>query len=250
MLIVKTSSVNARMKANNAPRVALEECAPNVFIVHDIRVRPFLQGEGERDGNRFVLTSWRRDGLFARLRERGLDVSTFASQIHDLPALPPVTVPDLPPRWYRLGHADERWSMYDPATRQIGACVPDTTQSQAGVWLTPGAVVRRRRGRGAGEWYAVTAQGADALQFRHLSDDDAILAGLAQASCYDHAPLQLIPTAPDQVILVTPILPVVYQRCAGRWATSDRHGTTWQLQPAQLPLMHQLLARLAIAVAL
>lgn len=238
------------MKANSAARAALEECAPNVFIIHDIRVRPFLHGEGDRDGNRFVLTSWRRDGLIARIRERGLDVATFESQIAALPALPrPPSIADAP-RWQRLGHADERWSYYDPTTRQIVSCAVDTHKSQSGVWLYPGWVVRRRRGRGAGEWYCAAIQGSDTLQYMRLHDEDAaLLCGLAQAHTCAHPPLVVTPVNDDVVQLTTPILPQVYQRCAGRWATSDRTGTTWQLPHAQLALMQQMLARLGITVA-
>lgn len=234
------------MKANNSARVALEECAPNVFIIHDIRVHPFLHGEGTRTGNRFVLTSWRRDGLVARIRERGLVVATLEAQIAALPALPTPPVITEVPRWHRLGHADERWSYYDPATRAIVPCVLSTHADTAGVWLQPGWVVRRRRGRGASEWYRTVPQGAESVQYIPVSDDDAILLGLAQAAIMDHAPLVAHQPDPDHVTLTTPLLPHSYQQCAIRWANNDRSGVTWLMPRAHLVWMQRLLKRLGI----
>ena len=235
------------MKANSSSRVALEECAPNVFIVHDIRVRPFLHGEGTYDGNRFVLTSWRRDGIFARIRERGLDVASLDSQITDLPALPVAPRIDAQPRWQRLGHPDERWSYYDPTRRAVGACDAVTHDHQQGVWIHPGWVVRRRRGRGAGDWYRSAPQGAQALQYTRIDDDAALLCGLAQAARHPHPPLQITAPTSDVVVIVTPVMPQSYQHCAKRWASGDRDGTTWQMPGAHLVWMQRLLSRLGIA---
>ncbi len=235
------------MKANSPSRVALEECAPNVFIVHDIRVRPFLHGEGTYDGNRFVLTSWRRDGIFARIRERGLDVASLDTQITTLPALPAAPRIAEHPRWQGLGHPDERWSYYDPTRRTVAACDAVIHDQQHGVWIHPGWVVRRRRGRGAGDWYRSAAQGAHALQYTRIDDDAALLCGLAQAARYPHPPLPITWQAPDVVVIVTPLIPLHYQQCAKRWATGNRDGTTWQMPAAHLVWMQRLLSRLGIA---
>jgi hypothetical protein len=237
------------MKANNLSRVALEECAPNVFIVHDIRVRPFLHGEGNYVGNRFVLTSWRRDGLFARIRERGLDVASLDAQIAALPALPVMPPLADAPRWHLLGHDDERWSYYDATTRSIAVCAMASHRERMAVALIPGWVVRRRRGRGAGEWYRTAPQGTDTIQFSRIDEDTAILCGLAQAALHHHAPLPVTVVAPEMVQLVTPVLPQPYQHCAKRWAIGMRDGTTWQLPSTHLDWMHRLLHRLAIAVS-
>jgi len=237
------------MKANNLLRVALEECAPNVFIVHDIRVRPFLHGEGDYVGNRFVLTSWRRDGLFARIRERGLEVASLDAQIAALPALPVMPPLHDAARWHLLGHDDERWSYYDATTRAIATCAVTRHHERMGVALIPGWVVRRRRGRGAGEWYRTAPQGTDTIQFSRVDEDTAVLCGLAQAALQHHAPLVVTNVAPDVVQLVTPVLPQPYQHCAKRWATGTRDGTTWQMPSTHLDWMHRLLRRLAINVA-
>lgn len=237
------------MKANNPPRVALEECAPNVFIVHDIRVRPFLHGEGDYTGNRFVLTSWRRDGLFARIRDRGLEVASLDAQIAALPTLPPAPPLAATPRWHVIGHADERWSYYDAPSRTIIPCTVSDQQSRAVVAITPGWLVRRRRGRGGGEWYRTMVQGSDTIQLTHIDQDAALLCGLAQAATYVHAPLPLTPQSADVVVLRTPVLPQPYIQCANRWATSDRDGITWHVPVAHLHWMQHLLARLSIVIA-
>ena len=51
--------------------IDLEEVRPHIFQIHYPRVVSTLKGEGVINGQQFELTSWRREGLLARLRERG-----------------------------------------------------------------------------------------------------------------------------------------------------------------------------------
>ena len=206
-----------------------------------------FRSEGSYDGNRFVLTSWRRDGLFARIRDRGLEVASLDTQIAALPALPKALALATQPRWQCLGHTDERWSYYDPARRAVVACDVDCHDQQPGVWMYAGWVVRRRRGRGAGEWYRSAAQGAQALQYTRIDEDGALLCGLAQAALLHHLPLPITLSADEVAVIETPLLPQHYQQCAKRWASGDRAGTTWQMPVAHLVWMQRLLSRLGIA---
>jgi hypothetical protein len=231
------------MKANNVRHGALEEYAPNHFMVHDIRVRPFIRGEGDVEGNRFVMTSWRRDGLMARLAERGLVMVTIESLTESLPALPaPFPIAD-EARWQPLGHPSERWSFYDPRQRAVVACETVSHADQQGVWLYPGCMVRRRRGRGLAEWYRSQVQGAHTLQYTPLDEDSAVLQGLSQACAYTHDPIALRASATGAVVVEIPYLPRAHQAVLARCATTDRNGLVWQCHPDHLHLVAGVLAR-------
>src|SRR4051812_24022979 len=67
------------------PALDLEEIAPDRFLVHNLRAKELLKGEGTLSGRLFELTTWRREGLLARLRGRGLHVQTFADCVAALP---------------------------------------------------------------------------------------------------------------------------------------------------------------------
>ncbi len=234
------------MKANKVRHGALEEYAPNHFMVHDIRVRPFIRGEGDVEGNRFVMTSWRRDGLMARLAERGLIMVTIESLTESLPALPvPASIAD-EARWHPLGHASERWSYYDPRQRGIIACETVTHTDQQGIWLYPGCMVRRRRGRGQAEWYRSQTQGTHTIQFTPLDEDSAVLQGLAQATRYTQEPIAVRAGENEHVIVEIPLLPRAHQGVLARCATPDREGLVWQCHPDHLHLVSGVLARVNV----
>ncbi len=234
------------MKANNVRHGALEEYAPNHFMVHDIRVRPFIRGEGDVEGNRFVMTSWRRDGLMARLAERGLVMVTIESLTESLPPLPaPSPIAD-EARWQPLGHPSERWSYYDPRQRAVVTCDTVSHADQQGVWLYPGCMVRRRRGRGQAEWYRSQPQGAHTIQYTPLAEDTALLQGLAQATGYTHEPIALRAGTNGDVAVTIPLLPKVHQSVLSRCATTDRDGLVWQCHPDHLHLVAGVLARVQV----
>lgn len=236
------------MKANKVRHGALEEYAPNHFMVHDIRVRPFIRGEGDVEGNRFVMTSWRRDGLMARLAERGLVMVTIESLTAALPALPaPLPIADAP-RWQPLGHSSERWSYYDPRHHAVVACETLTHADQQGVWLYPGWMVRRRRGRGQAEWYRSQTQGAHTLQYTPIDDDSALLQGLAQATRYTHDPIVVRAAENGAVRVTIPLLPRPHQGVLARCASSDRDGLEWHCHPDHLHLVVGVLARVNLVL--
>lgn len=236
------------MKANNVRHGALEEYAPNHFMVHDIRVRPFIRGEGDVEGNRFVMTSWRRDGLMARLAERGLVMVTIESLTESLPALPaPASIAD-DARWQPLGHPSERWSFYDPRQRAVVTCETVSHADQQGVWLYPGCMVRRRRGRGQAEWYRSQSQGTHTIQYTPIDEDSALLQGLSQASTYPHDPITVRAGENGAVVVTIPLLPRAHQAVLARCATTDRNGLVWQCHPDHLHLVTGVLARVQVFV--
>jgi len=231
------------MKGNNPP-TAFEELTPNIFVVHDIRVTPFLRGEGELMGNRFTLTSWRRDGLFARIRQRGLSVASLDDQIADLPRLP--HAPSLGDSHWHPSTAHERWSMYDPAQRMLVPLERTPRNTQSGVMIPLGAVVRRRHGRGIPEWFGCHALNGYHLDLVPLDEDTALLYALAQAAPV--APALRWERIDTFAHLAVPHLPRPHMNLLGRLARFDQLRQTWATEITHLTFLSQFLHRVGIAL--
>src|SRR5262245_18472395 len=126
----------------------MDEIAPNHFVVHNSHVASLLKGEGLVKGRFFDLTTWRRDGLLARLRERGFTVRTIADRLAALPE--PTTPPPIDGAgWRPLVHAIEQISNFDLQRFRWHPLAPQTGDGVTGVVIYDGWVLRRRKGRGS-----------------------------------------------------------------------------------------------------
>lgn len=209
----------------------MEEVRPRLFRVFSPTIHRFLKDEGTFKGTLFTLTTWRRDGLMARLREQGFLVRTLEDQVAALPPLPPA-VPIGNPAPYTVRSTD-RYSHFDPLRL---AWVPDTPQEREGqhtVLLHEGWVVRYRRGRGAASNAQVFINRAGIAHLHPLSDLDALLAGYAQVALVRTAPLK-VQQDPTHVYLPGIVLPPPHHRVIERIATQTERGwkaekTWWSL---------------------
>lgn len=212
----------------------LEEIRPDAFLIHNPALGPLLSGEGERTGDRFYLTTWRREGLIARLRMRTFVVHTLVDQIAalpDLPAPPPLGAPQIRP-----AVGAERISIFsaDP----LGwTPAPSTDQ---GVQLYEGAIIRRRRGRGPASYFQIGPAGA----FQPLEEDVALRLGYARIAAQQ--PVVALQPAADGAFLSDLPLPEAHRLLLGRLATATRAG--WQIPAASSALVGLLLARLGLQV--
>ncbi|ABU59712.1 hypothetical protein [Roseiflexus castenholzii] len=154
----------------------IDEIAPGRFVVRDTRANTLLKREGDLEGRLFTLRSWRRDGLLARLRERGFRVRTLEDRVRALPPLPP-PVPAGVAFWHPLPD-NERWSVFDPQRLDWVPVPEETRNGVVGCVVRQGQVIRRRRGRGVPR-YALVAAGA---MLRTINETEALLRGYAQAA--------------------------------------------------------------------
>ncbi|EFO81424.1 hypothetical protein OSCT_0706 [Oscillochloris trichoides DG-6] len=209
-----------------------EELRPGLFMIHNPALSPVLRGEGEREGDRFRLTTWRGEGLIARLRARTFVVLTLLDQVAALPDLP--TPPPLGAAFLRDLARNERISYFAPDP--LGwVPVPNPTPSSAE--LREGWIVRRRRSRGPAS-YAHIQHG----NFLACDEDRALRLGYAQVS-----PTTLtVATTPQGILLPNLPLPQAHQHLLGRIAASTPQG--WLVAPESLPLVTALLARLGVGV--
>lgn len=165
-----------RRSARSDRRYDMDEVTPGRFIVRDLRAAPLLKTEGNLDGRLFTLHSQRRDGLLARLRERGLRVRTLEDRIRALPRPPHAPAPGAG-AWQPLP-PDERWSVFDPLHLDWMPATIEDRDGQARVLVQAGQIVRRRRGRRA-PIYALVEPGTG---LRAIDETEALLLGYAQAA--------------------------------------------------------------------
>ncbi len=222
------------------PQPDIEEITPNHFLVRDGRANTLLKGEGELIGNRFTLTSWRRDGLLARLRERGFRVLALEDRIAALPA-PPKPPPLGAPIWYPLATAAERLSRFDGTALQWLPIASEQRGGVAGVMLRPGWPVRRRRGRGPAEFALVPERAGAGL--RSLSEQEALLIGYAQAAAA--GPLALTARHTEEGLVLPAVeLPPAYRELLARLA--ERHPEGLLVDDRAWPFVEALFARLGV----
>lgn len=191
-------------------RLDLDEIAPGRFMIHNPRMIQLLKGEGTIAGRLFEQTSWRREGLLARLRERELQVRTLDDRIAALP-----TPPDDPPPigvlgWRALATPLEQFSHFDLRSLGWHAVTPTPREGVPGVALYGGWVLRRRKGRGNGSYYLALHERAGGIGLRPLGETQALLSGFAQALALDPRPL-LAERRGDKLLLPHVELPPAYR---------------------------------------
>jgi hypothetical protein len=223
------------MKGQQRPALDFEEIAPNRFMLHNPHTRVLLKGEGTIAGRLFELTTWRRDGLLARLRERGFKVRTLADMTAALPALPP------PPPiggagWRPLASTIEQFSHFDLRNLRWRPLAPEQRDGVNGVMVCAGWVLRRRKGRGAASYYLALAERGGGIGLRALDETTALVSGYAQAAALDDRPL-LAGRHDQQIVLPDVDLPPAHVAVLRRVATEsdkellvDERG--WELAQA------------------
>jgi hypothetical protein len=201
------------LKRQQRPAIDLEEIAPNRFMIHTQRTQTLLNGEGTIAGRLFELTTWRREGLLARLRERGFRVRTLADMAAALPA-PPPPPPIGGTGWRPLASAIELLSHFDLRNLRWRSLVPEQRGGVSGVMVCAGWVLRRRKGRGPGAYYLALAEHSGSIGLRPLDETTAVLTGYAQATALDDRPL-LAERRGGQILLPDVDLPPPHRALLG-----------------------------------
>ncbi|MBA3944552.1 MAG: hypothetical protein H0X37_08325 [Herpetosiphonaceae bacterium] len=156
----------------------LDEMAPNNFIVRNERVRPFLRGEGTLSGSHFLLETWRRDGLIARIRSAGLSVRTLLDRVNALPTVPSERT--VGPQVFRpLGTAKEQWAGFDRARLRWRDLPIVTHEGRRGVEVLVDEPVRRRKSRSGGDFFVIVPQGTGGAGLLAVDEEAALLQAYA-----------------------------------------------------------------------
>ena len=230
------------VKRQRRPAVSLEEIAPGRFLIHDPQVSGILKGEGIFSGRLFELTTWRHEGLLARLRERGFRVQTLADLVAQLPGLsqpPPIGGPG----WRPFSSAIEQISHFDLRNLRWRALTPETRAGAPGVTIYDGWVLRRRKGRGAASFYLAVRERGGGVGLQPLDETAAILTGYAQALALDDRPL-LVDRANAWIVLPDVELPPPHRVLLRRVATED--GERLLVDESGWPLAQAVFGRLGV----
>jgi hypothetical protein len=226
------------------PSVDLEEVAPSRFMMHNPRMGALLEGEGRITGRMFELTTWRRDGLIARLRERGFKVRTLADRLETLPT-PPPPPPIGGSGWRPLASAIEQFSHFDLRRLRWHPLAPSTRDGVSGVALYEGWVLRRRKGRGASSYYLAFKERSGGIGLRPLDETEAIMAGFAQALALDDRPL-LVERRGENLLLPDVELPPPHRELLERIAQQSEDGPL--VDERSWPLARELFERLGVSL--
>lgn len=223
----------------------LEEITPGHFIVHNENAYSVLRGEGERRGTLFVLTTWRREGLLARIAARNYKTLTLEGRLEALPPLPIAQMPGasgLRP----LGNLNERYSVFDGHSRSWQPLEATLDGATAAVELREGQIVRRRKGRAAPEYARAVAERSGQIGIQTIGETAALLAGFAQSAMQNAA---LIPANRDGDDLVLPLLPLPtpYREFLHRVADETPEG--WRVNERGLPFVISTFERLGMEIA-
>jgi hypothetical protein len=157
----------------------MEELRPNYFLVRENRARHILKGEGKLDEKTFTLTTWRRDGLLARLRDNGFTVYTLEDRVDALPGLPPPL--PIGPEVTRPVNNIERISYFDMLALTWVPVDAVAVEGQKQVTLRAGWLIRRRKGRGEASFYKVFAERTGGAGLTATDETTALMLGYAQA---------------------------------------------------------------------
>lgn len=227
---------------HSSSSVDLEEIKPHVFLVHDDRMVPILKGEGKVSGQRFELTSWRRDGLMGRLRDRGFNVRTLADQVDKLPN-PPRIGPPSGEIVRPLSTTIERFSRFDLESLSWVALEPVEHEGQKVIIMTDGAVIRRRKGRGASDYYVAFRERSGGAGLRPIDESKAILMGYGQATTDENRDM-IAKKLEKAYILPDLILPAPYRKLLER--IGERVADGWRVHERGWPLAQEIFARLGL----
>lgn len=239
------------MKVSKRSSRDLDEIAPNRFVMSNPHIASVLKSEGVITGRLFELTSWRREGLLARLRERGFIVRTLVDRVEALPA-PPPPQPIGGIGWRPLATTNEQFGHFDLRQLRWHPLAPTLRDGMPGVVLCDGWVVRRRKGRGLASFYLVHKERSGGIGLRPLDETEALLQGYAQALAFDPRPLLVTPhPAPDGDAEGTLLLPMLelprpYREALELGATRTTDG--WLVGRRNWPLVQALFRRLGIVL--
>ena len=233
--------------------IDMDELAPNSFLLNNLHVAAVLKGEGLIKGRFFELTTWRREGLLGRLRERGFIVRTLADRLEALPS-PPVPPPIGGAVWRPLTHVHEQLSNFDLRSLRWNPLAAQTHDGVPSVLIYAGWPLRRRKRRGVAAYYLAFKERTGGIGLRPLDETTAVLIGIAQSIEHDPRPLMAErcpapdPTHGDEALLPNIELPPVYRKTLALFSRSSPAGALVDRQG--WPLAQELFGRLGIALTI
>lgn len=234
-----------KRKQSTRGHVDFEEVRFRQFVVRNQGMYRILKGEGVFQGQIFKLTTWRSDGLFARLRESGFVVKSLADQVEDLPRVPPAARVGEAVFYISQGH--ERYSYFDALALVWVPLELEQHKGQPGVWLRSGWVVRRWRNRGVVSYgNVILLRTTGHVRFDTLSETEALLAGYAQCVLVDRPAISVFVEQKHHYVPDI-VLPAPHYEVMTRLADKTEQG--WKVEKRVWPLARKAYEKLGVQLA-
>jgi hypothetical protein len=111
----------------------------------------------------------------------GLSIRTLYDDIEELPRLPS-TITGGQTGWRAFTSPNERFSRFDATLLRWQPIEPSEQDGLTGVVLIPGEALRRRKGRGAADFYIAAAERGGGIRLLPANETSALLVGYANAT--------------------------------------------------------------------
>ena len=223
----------------------LDELHDGVFVVNNEKVRPFLRGEGEREGVYFRLQTRRREGWLARIRMAGFNVRTLEDRIASLPGIAPDVIPG--EEGVRLlATARERVAAWDPDRLRWRDLPVEPVDGGTGVRVRVDEPLRRRKSRGGGDFFIAVLERPGRIGLRPVAEKEAILHAYSLQASSDRPALVRFTETHDgyHVPADRLLLPAPHREALEHLSTD---GTLkWTFAPEQASLAEQVFEKLGI----
>ncbi len=225
----------------------LDEIRPDRFIIKNDKVRPLLKGEGVTAGKFFELVTWRREGLIARIRERGFNVRTIEDRITMLAAIENVSPPGNVGLRV-LSQAKERIASFERATLRWVELPIIEHNRQAAVQIRDNEPVRRRKGRGSGDYYITSLTPSGQLNLLPVAETTALIHAYSQIAVSDQ-PVNLPMISQADLYLVPQQQAILPQRHRETLLTlALDKATPWTFPQKIMPMAEAVFAKLGITL--
>jgi hypothetical protein len=223
----------------------LDEIRPDRFVINNEKVRPFLRGEGEREGVFFQLQTTRRAGWIARLRMAGFNVRTLIDRINALPSIGSGI--ELGPEAIRpLATARERFATWDSHRLRWRDAPIEPIDNVPAVRLHVNEPLRRRKGRGGGDYFIAVPERPGRIGLKPVKEVDAIVHAYGLlASRGRPAILHYVETTDGYLVPANQsLLPEPHREALARLALD--HAERWVFAPDQFTLAEEIFEKLGI----
>lgn len=225
----------------------LDEVRPDLFVLNNAKVRPFLRGEGELSGKLFRLQTTRREGWIARVRMGGFNVRSLQDRVEALARITPGVLPG--PEFDRLlASSRERIATWDTGQMRWHELPAQTADGQRTVRLRLNDVIRRRKSRGEGEYFVAIGTPPDRTNLRPIGETNALMHAYSMSAALGQSPRVAPQPVEAGYAISSPLgtLPDPHRKALDYLSIADL--TPWTFAPAQMPLVTEVFSRLGLAV--
>ncbi len=224
----------------------LDEVRPDRFVINNNKIRPFLKGEGVTVGRFFELGTWRREGLIARLRERGFNVRTLSDRIAALPRIRDVGPPGA--EGVRYLAPREQVAVLDTDTLRWNELPVIDQAGKPAIRIRANVALRRRKGRGRADHYISALARTGTINLLPASETDALVHAYGQIAANGAPRMLQVINAGDRLIVPQrqAILPPPHTDVLDRLAIED--ADRWTFASSVMSLVETTLATLGLAL--